>query len=109
MEGQALPQWLAIIALLCLGWFFSTLWSPLKNDPPQKKSRSPLSDGVKIAHVYFSSSHVHTDGFFTNFPPENVLHPHSEACEIYALSLLGVRSISLTVQGWYAGGTLIGA
>lgn len=35
MEGQALPQWLAIIALLCLGWFFSTLWSPLKNDPPQ--------------------------------------------------------------------------
>ena len=35
MEGQVLPQWLAIIALLCLGWFFSTLWSPQKNEPPQ--------------------------------------------------------------------------
>ncbi len=38
-SGNALLQWLAIIALLCLGWFFASLWQPLS--PAPEKTSTP--------------------------------------------------------------------
>lgn len=54
-SGNSLIQWIAIVALLCLGWFLSTLWSPQKNtegpanpvNPPavQAEPKAPETSG----------------------------------------------------------------
>ena len=44
-SGNALLQWVAIIALLCLGWFFAQLWKPL--DPTPIESPTPKAEGPK--------------------------------------------------------------